>query len=240
MIIVRTSVRLIFLTLATAAASWTHYTWIAPSGPLEAGKPVRILVAHGDRFPQGDEAVNAAQVRMFVLSPSGARMDLKAVSAKTHVGAEFTPKENGAHRLAFEQDRGAMSRTPQGVKPGGRDRNPNAVEAFTMLRTGVWHSGKGHKPVGLPVEMTAERAGQSWTVQLLRSGKPLAGQLVQVVPNGQEKAVDLGRTGADGKVTYKPGAAQGPAMLLCEFSEKAPAGAPVDAHRFSTTLYLNW
>jgi uncharacterized GH25 family protein len=232
--------KLALLALATATAAWTHYTWVAPSGPLQANKPVKIMVAHGDRFPQTDEAVNAAQVQLFVIAPSGARTDLKPVSAKTFVAADFTPKENGAYRLAFAQDRGAMSRTPQGVKPGGRDKNPNAVEAFTMLRTGVWHSGKGHKPVGLEVELAAELNGGTWTVQLLRSGKPLAGQPVQVVPNGEEKAVDLGKTGADGKVTYKAAAVHGPAMFLSEFSEKAPAGSPIDARRFSTTLYVNW
>lgn len=232
--------KLALLALATATVAWTHYTWVAPSGPLQAGKPIRIMVAHGDRFPQTEEAVNAAQVQLFVIAPSGARTDLKPASAKTFVAADFTPKENGAHRLAFAQDRGAISRTPQGVKAGGRDRNPNAVEAFTMLRTGVWHSGKGHKPVGLDVELTADLNGGAWTVQLLRSGKPLAGQPVQVVPNGEEKAVDLGKTGVDGKVTYKATAAHGPAMFLSEFSEKAPAGSPIDARRFSTTLYVNW
>ena len=226
--------------LACATAGWTHFTWISASGEFQSGKTVKIMVSHGDRFPQSEEAINASQVQLFVLAPSGARSDLKPSSTPTGITASFPVKETGAHRIAFVQDRGAMSRTPTGIRPGDKRKNPGALEAFTMLRTGVWHSGKGHAPVGLAAELTAEREGSTWHVQLLRKGKPLAGQLVQVVLNGQKDAVDLGKTGPDGKVDFKSTTPAGPAMFLAEFKEKGPIGGGVDSHRFSTTLYVNW
>ncbi len=230
----------LLLTLACASASWTHFTWVAASGEFQPGKTVKIMVAHGDRFPQSEEAVNAAQVKLFVLAPSGARTDMKPTSTGTGIAADFVVKESGPHRIAFVQDRGAMSRTPTGVRQGDRRKNPGALEAFTMLRTGVWHAGKDHKPVGLDCELSAARDGSTWHVQLLRKGKPLAGQLVQVVLNGQKDAVDLGKTGAEGKVDFKSSTSSGPAMFLAEFKENGPIGGGVDHHRFSTTLYVNW
>ncbi len=236
--------KLACLTLGAAVTGWTHFTWVAPVNELQAGKTAKIMVAHGDRFPQSEEAVNAAQLKLFVLAPSGARTDLKPASAGTSVTADFAVKESGTHRIVFVQDRGAMSRTPKGVKSGGRDRNPDATEAFTMLRTGVWQgAARNHKPLGLDAELTAELDGASgaWQVQLLRGGKPLAGQKVQVVLNGQKDEIAIGSTGADGKVAYRPSAgSRGPAMFLSEFSEKAPGGSPIDERRFSTTLYVNW
>jgi uncharacterized GH25 family protein len=241
-------VRTNFLRLTAAAAIvssavWAHYTWVMPAATVfEAGKPNKITVAHGHRFPQSEEAITASQVKLYVLAPSGAKTDLKAASAGTSVTADFTPKESGPHRIIFTQDRGAMSRTPKGVKPGGRDKNPDATEAFSLLRTGVVYSGKGHKPAGLDAELSAEPAANgSWQVQLLRTGKPVAGQTIQVVLNGQKDATDVGKTGADGKVTFKPAAAsKAPVMFLAEFAEKAGAGSSIDERRFSVTLYVNW
>jgi uncharacterized GH25 family protein len=225
-----------------SSAVWAHYTWVVSSAPVfEAGKSNKITVAHGHRFPQSEEAINASQVKLYVLAPSGARTDLKAVSSGTSVTADFTPKESGSHRVVFTQDRGAMSRTPKGVKPGGRDKNPDATEAFSLLRTGVVYSGKGHKPLGLDAELSAEPGtGGAWQVQLLRAGKPVAGRMIQVVLNGQKEASDIGKTGPDGKVAFKASSANGPVMFLAEFVEKSGAGSPIDERRFSVTLYLNW
>jgi uncharacterized GH25 family protein len=236
--------RLAAAAFATALTAWTHYTWVSPVSDLQAGKTVQIRVSHGDVFPNTEEAVNASQVKLFVVSPSGVRTDLKAASAGTFVAAPFTAKENGVHRIGFTQERGAMSRTPKGVKPGGRDKNSDATEAFTLTRTGTWQSGKSFKPTGLDVELGAEpdpKAAAAWNVQLLRKGKPLAGQKVQVVLSGADSATDVGVTNADGKVTWKGApSAKAPVMFLCEFSEKTAAGNPVDANRFSTTLFLTW
>jgi len=236
--------RLAVAAAATAFSAWSHFTWVSPAtADFQAGKTVQIRVSHGDVFPNTEESIQAGQVRIIAVAPSGARTYPNALNAKTFVSAEFTPRETGSHRIAFTQDRGAMSRTPKGVRPGGRDRNADATEAFTMLRTGVWHSGKGHKPVGLDVELTADRdsASGAWQVQLLRRGKPYQGQKVQVVGNGAKDGVEAGVTNPDGKIVWKPAAgAKGPVMFLAEFSEKAPAGGSVDTNRFSTTLYLSW
>jgi uncharacterized GH25 family protein len=227
------------LTLSTA---FGHYTWVEPSAPLVAGKPVKIMVAHGDRFPHGDEAINAAQVKLAVLAPSGARAELKAAVAGNTVLADFTPRESGAHRIVFTQDRGVMSRTPKGVKSGGRDKNPGATEAFALVRTGVSYVGGagGATPSGLDLEITAQYAGGVWQLQLWRGGSPLAGETIQVLRKEHEDGSAIGKTGADGKLVYKPADATGPALFLAEVKEKAAVGGPVDYRTFSTSTYVTW
>ena len=199
------------------------------------------MVAHGDRFPHTDEAVNAAQVKLFVLAPSGARVDLKAVAEKIAVTADFTPREAGGHRIVFTQDRGSMSRTPAGVKAGGRDRNPNAAEAFALVRTGVSYVGVGGPvaPAGLDLEITARLESGVWHLQLLRSGKPLAGETVRVLLKEHEDAATVGKTGTDGKLTYKPVAAAGPLLFLAEVKEDV-SGMPIDFRTLSTSTYVSW
>ena len=50
------------LAACTLSAAFAHYTWVVPAAmPFVVGKSVKIMVAHGDRFPHTDEAVNAAQ-----------------------------------------------------------------------------------------------------------------------------------------------------------------------------------
>lgn len=209
--------------------------------PFVVGKSVKIMVAHGDRFPHTDEAVNAAQVKLYVLAPSGARTDLKATAEKIAVSSTFTPREAGAHRIVFTQDRGPISRTPKGVKPGGRDQNPNAIEAFSLLRTGVSYVGGSGSTasLGLDLELTAQLVSGVWQLQLLRSGKPVVGETVQVLLQEHEDATAVGRTGADGRLTYKPVSATGPLLFLAEVKEKV-SGMVIDFRTLSTSTYVNW
>jgi uncharacterized GH25 family protein len=226
--------------LCGAVSAFGHYTWVAPSDALVAGRPVKIMVAHGDRFPHGDEAINAAQVRLWMVAANGSKSDLKPVATKTAVLADFTPAASGPHRIVFTQDRGVLSRTPAGVKAGGRDRNPSATEVFSLMRTGLHYVGDpgGVSPVGLELELTAKFDAGVWILQLLRSGKPLAGEAVKVVLKEEEKDVVIGKSGADGRLNYTPVSGyKGPLLFLVDFKEK-PAGGAVDSRTISTSTYV--
>lgn len=229
------------LAACTLSAAFAHYTWVvAAAMPFVVGKSVKIMVAHGDRFPHTDEAVNAAQVKLYVLAPSGARTDLKATAEKIAVSSTFTPREAGTHRIVFTQDRGPMSRTPNGVKPGGRDRNPNATEAFSLIRTGVSYVGSGaNTALGLDLELTAQLVSGVWQLQLLRNGKPVVGEAVQVLLQEHEDAIAVGKTGADGRLVYKPVSSPGPLLFLAEVKEKV-SGMAINFRTLSTSTYVNW
>jgi hypothetical protein len=237
--------------LITAAVCTTvalgHYTWIAPLAPLEVGKSATIQIGHGHKFPQSEEAINAKQVDAFVLPPSGAKTKLQPVASGAGITATCEVKEAGMYRIAFIQDRGVNSRTPSGVKPGGRDKNPNAIRASRTLRTAVAYAttGKseasGGKPLGLEFEISAMPSTGAWNLLLLKQGKPAAGVPIEVFLAGAPKAVEAGTTGADGRLTFNPAAgAKGPAMFSAALKDAAPAGAAFDFVNYETSLYVSW
>lgn len=229
------------LAAACAAALCAHYTWLAPSETnWQVGKTVTLRIGHGHKFPASEEAIGTRNLEMFVVAPSGARTAVPAQAQGAAVEGVFTVKESGPHRAAFVSDRGIVSRTPNGVRPGGRDKNPNAAQAYRTLRTAVAYSGAAPaKPLGLEVELTGALVNGVWEVTLLRHGKPVAGAAVEVFLAGAPKAVSAGKTGPGGKVTYKP-TGQGPAMFFVELKDPAPAGSQHDFVNYSTALYVTW
>jgi uncharacterized GH25 family protein len=240
---VRLSVWVVLLSLTALG----HYTWVAPVAQLETGKPATIRISHGHKFPASEEAINARQVDLVVVSPSGQRTKLDAKVSAQDVTAVFTPRENGAHRIAFSQDRGVSSRTPKGVKPGGRDQNPDATQAYRTFRTAVAYAATGPgpatggKPLGFELELTGEWVAGSWHIQLLKLGKPVGGVPLELFLAGAAKASEIGKTNPDGKVIYSPPAGiKGPAMFSVAFKDSAPAGAHYDHVNYESSLYVSW
>jgi len=231
----------LFIATVCAASLFAHYTWLAPAdSSWQVGKAVTLRIGHGHKFPASEEAIGTRNLELFVIAPSGARTVVPAKSQGTAVEGVFTVKESGPHRAAFVSDRGIVSRTPNGVRPGGRDKNPNAAQAYRTVRTAVAYSGSAPaKPLGLEVELTVALANGVWEVTLLRHGKPVAGAEVEVFVAGAAKAVSAGKTGANGKVTYKP-TGKGAAMFFAEMKDPAPAGLHHDFVNYSTALYVTW
>lgn len=226
-----------------AALALCHCTWVVPEQSLVVGKTSVIQIGHGHAFPRSEESIDAKQAELYVLTPSGARVDLKPAAVPGGVSAPFDVKQPGAHRIVMIQDRGVTSRTPAGVKPGGRDKNPDAATAARTFRTAVAHASTGapggdaSKPLGLEVEMAATRTGDGWTIQVLKKGQPAAGVSVEAFAAGGAKAVELGKTGADGKVRYA--APTGRVMFSAGFKDPMPAGSSYDTTNYETSLVVN-
>lgn len=231
--------------LLLAGVVAAHYTWIAPA-PLVLGKVNKVSIAHGHHFPMSEEAIVAAQVKAFAVAPSGKRIVLSAVKADKTVEADYTPSEAGTHTFGFVQDRGVLSRTPGGVKPGGRDVNKDATQALRVVRTAVAFGSTAKvappgKPLGLELEIVPQVAPSSVTLQLLRSGKPLAATAIQVLTSGSEEPKDLGKTSAQGTLVYAIGVGTKPPVLfIATVAEPAAKGASYDTTNLSTSLYLSW
>jgi len=231
--------------LLLAGIVGAHYTWIAPV-TLVKGKVAKITIGHGHRFPESEESIAAAQVKAFAVAPSGRRSALNAAKAGKAVTVEYRPAETGTHAIGFVQDRGVMSRTPGGVKPGGRDANQDATQAIRVIRTAVAFASTGKvspsgRPLGLEIELVPQVKASAVTLQLLRSGRPLAGTAVYVLTAGQDEPKEAGKTNAQGSLNYAIGAAlKPPVLFIASASEPAAKGANHDVSNLSTSLYLNW
>jgi uncharacterized GH25 family protein len=231
--------RQLALGLAAVGMLHGHATWVAPAEEAqEPGKTVTVRIGHGHGFPVSEEAINISQVELFAVTPAGVLVKLTAQAAGKAVDAPYALKEKGRHRFAFIQDRGVNSRTPDGMKPGGRDRNPNATSAAKTMRTAVAGTGKA---LGLPVELTAKQAGSQWQLQFLRNGKPAGGAEVSVYLSGVKEPVMIGKAGADGRVAYTvPAGVKGPLLFVASQKNPAPQGSVFDTVNFDTSLFVSW
>jgi uncharacterized GH25 family protein len=226
---------------------FAHVTWIAPvDAPLEVGKSAKVQIGNGHGFPESESALDPGNLKLFAVAPSGAKSDLTAVKAGAFLTADYTVREAGLHRIVIENNRGVVSRTPQGLKPGGRDQNPGATQSMKIYRSAIAYTGTAGasignpSPIGLSFELIPHRTKDAMAVTLLSYGKPCAGATISVFwPSRKQE--DVGTTGADGKFTYRvPDGMKGQFLLAAAQSEKASAGEKYDTSDYATALYLTW
>ncbi len=234
------------LSLVLAGAAVAHFSWIAPMVPtLEVGTTTKVQFGTGHALGTSESALPLDDLKAYALTPSGGRVELAVAKAGLWVAADYAVKEAGQHRLVFSQERGARSRTPKGVKEGGRDKNPDATQAFRTVRTGVAYAFTAGaklnpKAAGIAYELVPQRTEKAIIFTLLRNGKPCPGGEVAVSWVGK-KEVLLGNTGADGKIAYAiPAGAAGAFVVLAEQRVAAAKGANYDTDNYETALYLNW
>jgi hypothetical protein len=145
-----------------------------------------VRISHGHKFPQSEEAINVREVEFFVLAPSGERVRLEPAVSKTAIAANYSVKEEGLHRIVLLQDRGVISRTPKGVQAGGRDKHPDATQAYRTLRSAVAYaatskaSSLSGKPAGLEFELAGEYSDGAWQLVLMNHGKPVPEAPIEV------------------------------------------------------------
>lgn len=233
--------------LAAAGMALAHYTWIAPAGAsLEVGKPALVRLFHGHHFPVGEEKMQLAGSQVKAISPSGQVTDLTGQASPQGDSVNYLPKQAGLHRIVYTLDRGVMSRTPQGVKPGGRDKNPGAAQSFRRYVSSVAYlpvGGKGTAvagPSGAEFELSATpQQGGGWVVTVLAQGKPVPGVAVEAFVAGAEAPVAVGKSDGNGAVRHTAAkTAAAPVLFTAEWKAPAPAGAAYDAVNYSTSLYL--
>jgi uncharacterized GH25 family protein len=232
---------------AAGATLFAHATWIAPvASPLEVGKSVNVQIGNGHAFPESESALSPQNLEVFAVAPSGGKVELKPIKSGSFLTASYAVREPGMHRFVFVQDRGVISRTPQGLKPGGRDQNPGATQSMKMYRAAVAYAGTAganlgpQSPLGVTFEVAPQRTKDSVIVSVLLNSKPVAGAKIRAVLPGQ-KEQELGSTGSDGKFTYRvPSGLSGPFLLIAAHSQKAAAGEKYDNADYSTALHLTW
>lgn len=228
-----------------AASLSAHFAWIdAPS--LKVGETAKIRIGNGHDIASSESAINLDGLKAWAVTPSGAKSDLKVVADGKWVVANYAVKEAGNYRFVMVQDRGVLSQTPKGYKPGGRDVHPDAKKSMKIWRSAVAYASTGAKatavkPVGVEFEITAEQSGDSVVLSVYRGGKPFGGAGIAVGLPGMDDDKDLGKADSNGKFTYKiPAGAKGPAVFLATVAEPAAKGANYDTNNYTAAAYLNW
>ncbi len=236
------SIKTAALLLASAFAASAHYAWIETEAKtLAAGQTTKVKIGFGHEVGQSESAVNLDGLALWAIAPSGQKVALKPVPADKWVVAEFTAKEAGVYRFVMTQDRGVMSQTTKGFKPGGRDVHPDAKKSMKMWRSAVTYAGTGDKMhgagLGLPFEVLANRQGGAVELTVLRNGQPVTGAEVALNVPGKEEADKVGMTDASGKFRHSV-AGSGPSLFLVTMSSPAPAGSNYDTETLTSVLVV--
>lgn len=233
-------------TISLAAVA--HFAWIdAAPGKLVVGQPAKVRIGFGHDLAKSESAISLDGTSMFAISPSGAKTELKPAVDGVWLSAAAAVKDKGVHRFYFTQDRGIMSQTTKGYKPGGRDVHPDAKKSYKSWRSGLVYAWTADakfaagKAIGLPLEVLADRSSDSVTLTVLRDGKPASGAEVSVAWPGVEEAQSVGKADGNGRFVYKvPAGKTGQFVLLAAVVEPAQKGLTYDTNNFTSSVLLNW
>ena len=219
---------LVLLALGTREAR-AHDTWIAPRKlRVEAAQPIVLDVTSGGAFPALDYAIRPERVARAGVRLRGRitpieekqrllhslRMTVKAPgNGIAVIFLTLPPKE-----LEVETEKVPHYLDEVGADAGLRkqwDSMPApkkwietyAKAAKTFVAVGDAGSDESWKePVGLPLEIVPvthpleSRAGSTFTVRVLKAGKPFAGFALAAVGPGGKRT--LGRTNEEGLVSF--------------------------------------
>lgn len=235
------------LCLLGAVSLFAHYTWLAPApSTVKAGGTVTVLLANGHAFPAAEEPLKGVELKMKAVDPSGRPTVLTVADKGRGPEATFQTGHEGLYRVAGEYDRGVISRTPEGWKPGGRTAYPDAssiLKSYNSFLCAVRTSGaalESSAPLGLAFEISWSRNGRKIAVLAAAGGKPVEGAEISVIL-GSGESKPMGKTDAAGRVEIEiPEAFRGPVLLSGSISKPAPAGSDYDAERLSSSYFLTW
>lgn len=234
---------------ATAALSLSaHVIWIESAVPqLEVGKAAMVRIGNGHDIAQSESAVSLEGLQMWVVTPANSKVPLKPAVDGSWVSSEYLVPSAGVYRFVMSHDRGVLSSTPEGLKPGGRDVHRNAARSMKIWRSAsAVGSTPGKKagslrPLGLTFELVGERRGDVMELRALRDGKPQANADLAIGVPGKKEQDSIGKTDAAGKFGYKvPHTTNGSVVFVASISEPAEKTATFDTYNYSASLYLHW
>jgi len=235
------------LCLLGAVSLFAHYTWLSPvPSTFKPGETVTVLLASGHAFPAAEQPLKGVDVKAKVADPAGRTTVLEVADKGRGPEATFKTGPEGLYRVAGEYDRGVISRTPEGWKPGGRASHPDAssvIKSYNSFLCAVRTPGTAldsAAPLGLAFEVSWSRTGRGIAVLVTAGGKPVEGADVSIIL-GSGEAKPAGKTGSAGRVDIEIAEPfKGPVLLTGSVSKPAPAGSDYDAERLSSSYFLTW
>lgn len=235
------------LCLLGAVSLFAHYTWLAPApSAVKPGETVTVLLANGHAFPAAEEPLKGVEMKAKVADPAGRTTVLDVADKGRGPEAAFKTGPEGLYRVAGEYDRGVISRTPEGWKPGGRTSHPgasSAIKSYNSFLCAVRTHGTAldsAAPLGLAFEVSWSRTARGIAALATAGGKPVEGADVSIIL-GSGEAGPAGKTDAAGRVEIEVAETfKGPVLLSGSISKPAPAGSDYDAERWSSSYFLTW
>lgn len=235
------------LLLSGAVSLFAHFAWLAPAPQTaKVGETVVVLLVSGHSFPASGEPVKGIDVKMIVVDPAGKSAVLIPADKGRGLEAAFKVESEGLYRVASEYDRGVISRTPEGWKPGGKSKHPNATSAlksYNSFLCAVKTPGAAltsSAPLGLGFEISWAREDGRLIALATAESRPVEGAEISAVI-GSGDAKPLGKTDAAGRISIEiPEKFKGPVLLTGSISRPMPAGCDYDAERTSSTHFLTW
>jgi uncharacterized GH25 family protein len=230
-----------------AVSLFAHYTWLLPTSSIaKIGGIATVRIANGHSFPSEGEPVKDIDLKMIILDPAGKSVALKMVDKGKGLEASFKTEIEGVYRVASEYDRGIISRTPEGWKPGGKSKNPNAtsvLKSYNSFISAVRTSSApffSASPMGLAFEISWARNGHKLVALVTTKGTAVENAELSVII-GSGDAKSMGKTDSAGRIAFEiPNTFKGPILLMGSISKPMPANADYDAERMSSSYYLNW
>ncbi len=213
-----------------ALTAMAHFTWIRIyTGELRPGVEASAMISHGHDFPLIGVTPAFDETKVYVKDFRKDKTEqLKADRQSGFLGAPVVVPAEGVYAFYFITDRGVMSKTTRGWKPGGLDKYPKAIDSYKKYEASVAYvkSPKADwvnpKPLGFRLELVPLKisAGEV-KLQLLLDGKPLAGKRIRLAM-ALKKPQIIGKTDDKGLISYQP--AKGfHAELLFSATENIPA-----------------
>jgi uncharacterized protein DUF4198 len=211
--------------LPTVAAA--HDTWMLPARfEVPPGAAVELEVTSAMRFPTPESAPDASRVEATGIRLGSRTVDLKILGAtKSVLRLRSVPSQPGVATLwlasrprtlelkdaeveHYLKEIGAWETAGARWISGGRRPWRETYVKFTktFVRVGSAKDQSWSEPVGLGLELvplvdpTTLRAGDDLGLQLLRDGRPVAGQAVAAQAAG--RAPELRQTDEGGRVSF--------------------------------------
>ncbi len=230
-----------------AALLLAHSTWLSPApSTVKAGETVTVVLLNGHAFPAAEEPLKGIELTAKVVDPSGRTTALEVADKGRGPEATFKTGSEGLYRVAGEYDRGVISRTPEGWKPGGRAAHPDAssvIKSYNSFLCAVRTAGTAPgsaAPLGLAFEVSWSRTAGGIAVLVTAAGKPVEGADVSIII-GSGEANPAGKADAAGRVEIEIAKSfKGALLLSASVSKPAPADAGYDAERLSSSYFLTW
>lgn len=188
----------VFYLLIVSGPALAHNIWLAPDNHFpQVGDTVRIKVGFGHDYPASreDQPVKEGMVgEALALIPGGGQIALEKTAVDTY---QLKIDRPGPYLLVAAMPAGLFSRTPEGMKRGGRKDFPEVkscmearMVANAFLFAGAQGQGAIQSDQALQLKPLAAvsglKKGDALPIQVLFEGQPLAGAKIKATYAGYQ------------------------------------------------------
>lgn len=183
--------------LLAGAPALAHNIWLAPDNHFpQVGDTVQIKVGFGHDYPASrmDQPVKEGMIgEALAIAPGGGQVVLEKTAVDTY---RLKIEQPGAYLVVAAMPPGLFSRTPEGMKRGGRQDFPevkSCMEARMVANAFLFAGGQGpaaqsaqHLQLKPLADLASLKKGGVLPVQVRFEGQPLAGAQIKATYAGYQ------------------------------------------------------